>query len=655
MTAQSAELSARSQPAPNRSGPIVPILILVGLAILMFCDVLVQGGRVLLVKPGYDMWAYFYWVREWGFDQLRHGNLALWNPHISCGTPFFGACQAGLGYPLNWPVLFMSTAAGINWTMSVHVLLAGLLTYLWVRQHGVSRPAGVLAGSIYMFCGAYFFKILAGHPTFIFAGAWLPLVLWSVDKVFSTGQVRWALIGGMAVAMQVLAGSPQYAFYTAITAALYALFNLIRQRERWVPVLVGGGIMALAAVALSAGQLVPLLALAAESVRSDGFGFDGAAFGAMEPVAFLTLLCPYFFGHRDFGIIVSGIRQLQLNISAVGLVLAGYAVVHVELRRRRFALTIIVILLTVALGSHTPVFRFLFDHVGVFRSFRMVARLGLFANLFMALLAAMALDRIRSADLRPWILAVCCMVLGLAMAILAVSIDHTRRRPDVGVYGAMMKLADPSGEFYEMAKSDSGRAPPGKARFTAQMVGVSGLGFLFGGAALLLWRKPRLRVYALTTIAIAELFVAARVSRPAVSVASAAVPFEVPEEWQTAIDHLGPTERTFHVRWGTPNQAMGIRAFEANGYEAAVLRRFRDMELLITKDSKHTEKITASLERLTGVCQLMRIRYILADKPLRAIAVDRPMNRVELVDHVRVLPYKGDIADAMGDPAFDPR
>ncbi|MFI5378679.1 MAG: hypothetical protein ACHRHE_05240 [Tepidisphaerales bacterium] len=631
---------------------MLPVLILVDLVALMFYDVLLAGGKVLLVKPGYDMWAYFYWMRDWGFDQLRHGKLALWNPHISCGTPFFGGCQPGLLYPLNWPALFMSTAAGVNWTISIHVLLAGLLTYMWVRQHGVSRLAGLLAGSIYMFCGAYFFKILAGHPTFIFAGAWLPLVLWSVDKIFSTGQVRWSLIGGMAVAMQVLAGSPQYASYTGITAALYALLNLIRHRERWLPVLVGGGIMAGLAAALCAGQIFPLLALAAESIRSEGFGPEGAAFGALEPVAFLTLICPYVFGHRDFGIIVSGIRQLQLNIGAVGLILAGYAIFHVEARRRRFAVCVIVILLIVALGPHTPVFGFLFKHVGLFRSFRMVARLGLFANLFMALLAALALDRIRSADLRPWFLAACCMVLGLAMAILAVSMDLTRRRPDGGVYGAMMKLADPSGEFYQIARSDSGRAMPGKARFTAQMVGVSALGFLLGGAALLLWRVPRVRVYALTTIAIAELFVAARVSRMSLPLSQA---FDTPDEWLAGIERVRPTERTFHVRWGTPNQVMGNRAFDANGYEAAVLRRFRQMETLVTKDSKHNEKITASLEKLPGLCQLMRVRYILGDKPLRTIEMPRPMGRVELLDRCQVLPDMPAVFEVMNDPAFDPR
>jgi hypothetical protein len=654
MTRQPAKLSVQTNPAISRPGPTAPILVLVTLVAMMFIDVLLAGGNVLLARPDSDMSGFFYPVRDWGFDQLRQGRIPLWNPHISCGTPFLGDAQTGLLYPLNWPALYMSTAAGINWTIAVHILLAGLLMYLWVRHHGVSRLAGILAGSIYMFCGAYFFKILASHLTFICAGAWVPLVLWSVDRIFATGQVRWSLIGGLGAAMQILAGGSQYAFYTGLAAALYALFNLTRHRDRWLPVLGGGLVMALLAVLLSAGQIIPALAATAESTRADGFDFAAAARGDMRPLVFLTLLCPYLFGHTDFSVFrdLWGIHQLQMNVGAVGLMLTCYSIVCVESRRRRFGLTLIVILCLIALGHYTPVFRFLYEHVPPFREFRVVARIGLFANAFMALLAALALDKLRSAELRPWLLAACCMALGMGMAVLAVSMHHTRRGAHGGTYGAMMEALDPSHMLYRGAMAHSDRPTREKARLTARMLGVSGAGFLLGGAALLLWRHPHVRVYALATIAVAELFVSARVSRVSAPLSEV---FKVPGEWQVAIDRVQPTERTFHARASTRNQTMLNRAFDANGYEAIVLRRFAQMGTLTIRDTTHTAENTAPLENLPGICQLMRIRYILADKPPRTIEMPRPMDRVELLDRCRVLPGMPAVFNVMNDPAFDPR
>ena len=41
------------------------------------------------------------------------------------------------------------------------------------------------------------------------------------------GQILgWSLVGMLAVAMQIFAGHPQYLFYTAIAAGVYAALNL---------------------------------------------------------------------------------------------------------------------------------------------------------------------------------------------------------------------------------------------------------------------------------------------------------------------------------------------------------------------------------------------------------------------------------------------
>ncbi len=79
----------------------VACLILFGLTLLMFVDVLFSPREILLAQQGTDLSAQFVYWREFGFGQLAQGNLALWNPHIYSGVPYFGGFQSALLYPPN--------------------------------------------------------------------------------------------------------------------------------------------------------------------------------------------------------------------------------------------------------------------------------------------------------------------------------------------------------------------------------------------------------------------------------------------------------------------------------------------------------------------------------------------------------------------------
>ena len=72
------------------------------LALEMFFDMLFAPGSRVLGDSRDDLALHFLWWREFGFGELAKGNLALWNPHIFSGAPFFGGMQSALLYPPNW-------------------------------------------------------------------------------------------------------------------------------------------------------------------------------------------------------------------------------------------------------------------------------------------------------------------------------------------------------------------------------------------------------------------------------------------------------------------------------------------------------------------------------------------------------------------------
>jgi len=192
-----------------------------------FGDVLFLTTGKVLSKEGEDLFKQFIYFRDFGFSAIKAGHLALWNPHVFSGTPFFSGFQSALLYPLNFVYLILPLAKAINLEIVLHVFLGGLSMYCWTVYRGLHPFACLFSGILFMFCGPYFFHIYPGHLSNLCSMAWAPLILLAVDAVVDKRSFGWCLFGMFAVAMQLLAGHPQYVFYTGVTATIYVGILLI--------------------------------------------------------------------------------------------------------------------------------------------------------------------------------------------------------------------------------------------------------------------------------------------------------------------------------------------------------------------------------------------------------------------------------------------
>src|SRR5947207_611693 len=140
----------------NRRSTLISLTLLLALTLAMFGDVLFAGGtRVVGFQSG-DLYLQFLSWRDFGFRELAKGNLALWNPYIFGGAPYFGAMQAASLYPPNWLFLFLPLPAAINWSVALHVFAIGAFMFLWMRVRDLSVVAAFFAGVLVMFGGTYF-------------------------------------------------------------------------------------------------------------------------------------------------------------------------------------------------------------------------------------------------------------------------------------------------------------------------------------------------------------------------------------------------------------------------------------------------------------------------------------------------------------------
>lgn len=502
-----------------RRGAIAALGLLL-LTVLVFFDVLTPPLTQILSAPGTDLQSQFVHWRHFGFSELRNGNLPLWNPHIYSGTPFMPGFQSALFYPPNWIFIILPLPVAINISIALHVWLAGLFMYAWARARGLHPLAAFSAGVMFMFCGPHYLHIYAGHLSNLCGIVWVPLVFCAIDRIFdqvAKPRATWTalagpvLLGTTAVCLQVLAGHPQYVYFTGIAAALFAICRMIRH-----PAPLRGAALVVAlylfGALLASIQLLPGIMAASESVRSSGLSGATVQMFAFAPESLLTLFAPHFFdtGADYWG--RSYYWEMSFFFSVSGIALAVLGATVIEGRARWIVLTMIGAMLLLASGHRTPLYPLLRSTLPGLDVFRGASKFTLPAMVFAILLAARGLSHLlnggRPATATIRTLVAAAVVLGLAAALVYGQGAHPR-----GWWAQTLLSTFDTGETYHPV---SWYRSQEVVQSTAHGAGISlMLAAVAFGAVVLILRCGRPRMYATLPLLIAiELVVFARANRP---------------------------------------------------------------------------------------------------------------------------------------------
>jgi len=383
---------------------------------------------------------YVYW-RDFAFGQIRGGHFPLWNPYAFCGTPFFADPQSAMLYPPNWLHLLLPSGLAFSWLFVLHVFLAGWLMAIWCRRRLVGVGGALIAGTIYACSGPMVSNTMAGHLPLLCSAAWLPGLWICVDAIFdeSPGRWRWTLMGMALVAMLALDGYPQFAYYSALAAGIYALLRMPGARNRWhtaaflTLTFIGGWMLA-------AVQILASAQMAGESMRTGGLPLDIASSFSFPPENLLTLLTPGIFGDAAsfpyFGRWYFWEATLYVGPAAAALAVCG--AIFAPKSKRRFAGVMLIVMLVLALGVYTPLYELLYYALPGFSSFRGTARFGLIGLMFLAILSGLGFDEIaRAAKSRRFML----FLIVIAAALVAASV------------WAKIQQSNGGGEFAEIIAS----------------------------------------------------------------------------------------------------------------------------------------------------------------------------------------------------------
>ena len=479
--------------------------VLLGMTLAMFAQVLFSTGDRVLSQQGLDVSTLMIYVREFGFRELRAGRIALWDPHVFSGIPFMGGFTPALFYPPNWIYLILPPAMAMNWEIAIHVFLLGFFTALWLRRYRLHPLAILLASAGIMFGRTFFNEIFAGHVQPLDADAWLPLILLTVDSLLDEPGVKWVLVGIFTLAMQILAGYPPVVFYTVVACSIYGSIRLITSTHPLKTMLalcvIGAGAALITTVQLWTG-----LQTAAEGMRARGISFALASMMSLPPANLLGLLVPDLFGNMSslafFG--VTGLAMAVLGVS-------------VKSPHRGAWIASATLLLLIALGSHTPLLRLLYDFVPGFDRSRHSVSFLFDALIFVALLSAFGMDSVfrsgQGAKAAAAVLLITALAVGGFGAVLRSGASATPN----GAWQWLQSL--PAFLVLPVAGDSNPRAAGSRSLISA------GICLVLAGLFFIRASRPG-AAHVLAVFGIAEVFLFARSTVPSFSLA-ATVPAEV--------------------------------------------------------------------------------------------------------------------------------
>ena len=253
-------------------------------------------------------------ARVFNHRMLREGRLPFWNPYVFCGYPHLALIQNGALYPPTLPLDWLDPLESIDYGACLHLALAGLLMYAFLRRSGLDAGPALVGGLAFELNG--FFLVRLSVPSYLYSGTWLPLMLLGARAVAEGGpsRARWALPA--AVALSIAGGHPQVTVLSVLLALAYAAGRLwlapspaVASRTR---ALAATGLLVVLGVALAGFAVVPFVELLAHSAR-DAVPLDVYRRSATPVVALAQALLPDVFGHPVDGTYWFGERATLLD------------------------------------------------------------------------------------------------------------------------------------------------------------------------------------------------------------------------------------------------------------------------------------------------------------------------------------------------------
>jgi hypothetical protein len=392
------------------------------------------SGR-FLVNVRSDQYKIGYAFREYAAAWLRAGHgFPQWNPYLFGGLPYVAAMHGDIFYPTFLLRTVLPTDAAMTWEFPIHVFLAGLFTYGFLRAWRFGFMSALIGGLAYMLSGQIVSLASPGHDGKLFVSALLPLALWMLTRGVRDGRAwSWGVLA-FTIGLAVLSPHPQLLQYMLLCSGAFALYlafgnyAVTGALPRDVALKRLG--LALGAVIIGAligaVQFYPVMEYTPFSPRAGGRGYDYATTFSMPIEELINTYLPQFSGVLDHYWGRNNIHFHSEYIGAAVLVLFG-ACFGATARKsfRQFWLVTGVVAMFWALGGYTPFYHLVYAIIPGTHYFRAPSTIFYLVAFSIATLSAIGVERVLEGIVTPrytviWIAAAAAVAVLVSVGAVTV-------------------------------------------------------------------------------------------------------------------------------------------------------------------------------------------------------------------------------------------
>ncbi len=373
----------------------IPIFILAGLALIFFSDVVFQN-KIFIHR---DLSRFFYPLREFSANEFLKFRIPLWDSYINCGSPHLAELQTCVFYPLSIIYLLFPYSHTFNYFIIIHIFLAGLFTYILMREWGYSRYASFLSASVFMFSG-YIISVINLLAS-LASVTWLPLVILFYERALKKDWVTNSIITGIFMACMFLGGEPAILYATffilflingaVLDSAPSALrsnnIGILRAKSRSIL------LATIVFLGLASFQILPFLEFVKYSSRGM-MDFNEASMWSLPVYALLDLFFPYLsesdYIYKDYWVRQSWLLVYYMGIAAIIFTLI--ALKFDSTKRRKIIFYILALGLVLSFGRYTPIYYFLYKFLPGFSLSRYPIKFFFIVTFSLAILSGMGMD-----------------------------------------------------------------------------------------------------------------------------------------------------------------------------------------------------------------------------------------------------------------------
>ena len=307
--------------------------------------------------------------------------LPLWNPYLFSGIPFIGNPLNLMFYPPNFLfVLFESDSMFGIFTM-LHVFMAGIFTYLFMRLIKAKRVPSLIAAIIFMFSGLFTQRLALGMISNGTVISLVPVVFFLTELLLQKRKIKFAFILGTVLALQIVVGHAQNLLYAGSALLVYLIIRMLfifKEEKQLKPLINIVKYLACAfiiGIALSSIYLIPTIEATTHTSRSKASDYEFGSSISLAPADLLTFISPDIYGTEIGYPKYNTYWKENYNVlyGYIGLFSLILVLIALLFKRNKYTWAIFGVTafaFLFALGRYTPFYYVIYHTIPFFKLFR---------------------------------------------------------------------------------------------------------------------------------------------------------------------------------------------------------------------------------------------------------------------------------------------